>query len=164
MTIPHRWYDRDTNTMRRRRINRSGTVMTGADVLLSRVVAGRDVHSWRLGGHMLFEKPFSAGRDPVDVILTLGVARRLTRLLHVGLEMIGEDLEGFWEVEEAEGGARLLLGPSIRLAAPGQRWQFGAAGGPMIQSGASSRQSEASRTLPASATAFAVKASLSYAF
>ena len=31
-------------------------------------------------------------------------------------EVIGEDLEGFWEAEGAEGGARLLVGPSIRLA------------------------------------------------
>ena len=37
----------------------------------------------------------------------------LTPTTQIGLELLGEDLEGLWEREEAEGGARLLAGPSF---------------------------------------------------
>jgi hypothetical protein len=49
----------------------------------------------------------------------VGVSKNLWRPVYVGVEMIGEDLEGFWEPNEAEGGARLLIGPSMRVASPG---------------------------------------------
>ena len=41
--------------------------------------------------------------------------------ISLGVEAIGEDLEGFWEEEEAEGGARLLMGPSLRISPAGRR-------------------------------------------
>lgn len=40
----------------------------GVNVLLGRVVAGRSFNAWRLDGNALFEKPFSIGRDAVDLI------------------------------------------------------------------------------------------------
>lgn len=47
----------------------------GVNVLLGRVVAGRRFDRWRLDSNLVFEKPFSIGRDAVDVITTVGVAR-----------------------------------------------------------------------------------------
>src|SRR5262245_59289286 len=72
---------------------------TGANVLMTRVAAGRSFSAWRVDGNALVEKPFAIGRDAVDLITTFGVSRALTAALHAGVELIGEDLEGFWERE-----------------------------------------------------------------
>ncbi|MEO5820976.1 MAG: hypothetical protein ABIT71_10745 [Vicinamibacteraceae bacterium] len=111
----------------------------GVNVLLGRLVAGRSFAAWRLDGNALFEKPFAADRDRVDLITTVGVARRVTPAFHVGVELIGQDLEGFWEEDEAEGGARVLIGPSLRVAPPEARWQFAIAGGPVLHATRSTR-------------------------
>jgi hypothetical protein len=139
----------------------------GVTVLLGRVAAGRSAGPWRLDGNLLFEKPYAAvARDAVDLITTLGVARRITPAVHVGLELIGEDLEGFWEAEEAEGGARVLVGPSIRLAPPAARWQVSVAGGPVVHATRSRARSEAPRSLPDAGgrDGFAVRCGVSYGF
>jgi hypothetical protein len=60
---------------------------------------------WRVDSNALFEKPFSTGRDAVDLITTVEVARRLTSAVDAGIELIGEDLEGFWDADEMEDGA-----------------------------------------------------------
>jgi hypothetical protein len=138
----------------------------GVNVLLGRVAAGRTFTAWRVDGNALFEKPLSVDRDAMDVITTFGVARQVMRAVHVGLEMIGEDLEGFWDPNEAEGGARLLVGPSVRVAPSSAKWQVGAAGGPMVHATRSAVVSDATRSLPVSAAkdGYAVRVSLSYAF
>jgi hypothetical protein len=138
----------------------------GVNVLLGRVVAGRSFSAWRLDGNALFEKPYATGRDAVDLITTFGVSRRLLPAFSAGLELIGEDLEGFWEAEEAEGGARLLIGPSFRVAPPAARWQVSVAGGPIIHATRSRLSSDASRGLPSSSgnSGYAVRAALGYAF
>jgi hypothetical protein len=135
----------------------------GINVLLGRVVAGRNFDVWRLDGNAVFEKPFSAHRDSLDLVTTFGVARRLTSAVHLGIEVIGEDLEGFWETDEAEGGARLLAGPSIRIAPPSKRWQASVAGGPVVHATRSSVTSDATRSLPATnRDGYAVRVSLTY--
>jgi len=139
----------------------------GINVLLARVAAGRSFGAWRTDGNALFERPLNVlGRDAIDLITTFGVSRRLTPALHLGLELIGEDLEGFWEAEEAEGGARLLVGPSLRVAPPAQHWQLSVAGGPMIRGSQSGRSSEAIRGLPSASgrSQFAMRASFGYRF
>jgi hypothetical protein len=140
--------------------------INGVNVLLGRVAAGRSFSAWRLDGNALFERPYAVGRDSVDLITSFGVARRLLPALYTGVELIGEDLEGFWEVEEAEGGARVLIGPSIRLAPPNKRWQVSAAGGPVIHATRSGRMSDATRGLPnsVSGNGYAVRAALTYGF
>jgi hypothetical protein len=138
----------------------------GVNVLLGRLTAGRTFTAWRVDGNALFEKPLSIERDAVDLITTIGVARRVTSIMHVGIEMIGEDLEGFWDPNEAEGGARLLVGPSLRFAPPSAKWQIGAAGGPMVHATRSAVVSDATRSLPTGAgtNGYAVRVSLGYAF
>jgi hypothetical protein len=120
----------------------------GASVLLARVVAGREFGLWRLHGNALFQKPLAAGRDAVDLITTVGWSRRLGGSVSLGLEGIVEDIEGFWDPSEAEGGARLLVGPSLHIAPSGRRWQLSFAGGPMFHPSASGRSSAALRDLP----------------
>jgi hypothetical protein len=138
----------------------------GVNVLLGRVAAGRQLSAWRVDGNALFEKPFATGRDKVDVITSLGVSRRLVSAFHAGIEVIGEDLEGFWEEEEAEGGARLMVGPSIRITPPAGRWQVSVAGGPIIHATQSRRLSDATRGLPSSrgSAGYAVRVAFSYGF
>lgn len=101
----------------------------GANVLQARLVGGRERERWRLLGNVLLQKPLSGERDAVDLMTSLGWARKLTSGLALGIEAVGEDLEGFWDPLEAEGGARLLVGPSIHYTPAGRKWRLTAAGG-----------------------------------
>jgi hypothetical protein len=120
----------------------------GVDVLLGRIVGGRESDTWRLHGNLLFQKPLATDRDSIDLITTIGWARKLTPAVALGVEGVGEDLEGFWESDEAEGGARLLVGPSLHVAPSGQRWQLTATGGPAFHPSDTGRSSAALRDLP----------------
>jgi hypothetical protein len=135
---------------------------SGVNVLLMRVVAGRSTESSHVFGNALFQKPLSSERDAVDVITSVGWARKITRAVSLGVEAIGEDFEGFWDSEEAEGGARLLAGPSLHIS-PGQRWQLTATGGPVFHPSDTGRGSGALRDLPPETrrTSYAFKVALS---
>ena len=69
----------------------------GADVLLARLVGGHEATAWRLHGNLVLQKPLATGRDAVDLIMTAGWARRVTAAVAIGVEGLGEDLEGFWD-------------------------------------------------------------------
>jgi hypothetical protein len=96
------------------------------------LVAGREFGRWRLHGNLLFQKPMASGRDPIDIITTVGWMQQLSGTVSLGIEGVAEDVEGFWDPAEAEGGARLLVGPSLHVAPTGRPWQLSLAGGPMI--------------------------------
>jgi hypothetical protein len=136
----------------------------GTNVLLARVVGGREAQTWRLHGNAVFQKPLASDRDAMDLITTFGWAWKLTRSVALGVEGIGEDLEGFWEPEEAEGGARLLVGPSLHVSPAGRKWQLTATGGPAFHPSNTGRSSGALRDLPPSdrRVGYAVKAGLTY--
>lgn len=136
----------------------------GTNTARVRIVAGHDVGRTRLLGNLLLEKPLANGRDAVDVISSLGWVRPVTSALSLGVEAIGEDLEGFWEADEAEGGARLLVGPSLQLR--GARWRFTVGGGPVFHPSRSGRVGAAPRQLPqnGSGTGYAVQSSFSCLF
>jgi hypothetical protein len=139
----------------------------GADVWLARVVADRKTDNWRVGGNVLFQFPHGEpDRDPVDVISTAGWTRRVSRSVGLGVEGIGEDLEGFWDPAEAEGGARLLIGPSLHVAPPAGKWQVTVTGGPMFHPTNSDRSSAAVRDLPpiTQRTGYAMRASVACTF
>jgi hypothetical protein len=127
------------------------------------VVMSQNTPGWRLQGNLLFQKPFSSERDSVDLITSAGWARKLAHGVSLGVEVIGEDLEGFWDSEEAEGGARLLVGPSLHISPAGRRWQLTATGGPMFHPSDTHRSSGAFRDLPPETkrTSYAFKASVS---
>ena len=100
--------------------------------LLSRVTVSYEAPRWRAGGNILFEKAYARNRDNIDVITSLGVQYRLLGSLYGGLETVGEDLEGFWDKEEAEGGAKLLVGPSLNMTTNNSRISFSVSGGPVF--------------------------------
>jgi len=101
-------------------------------VALSRVTAAYESINWRLGANVRFEKAFDKDRDGLDIISSIGVHRQISGSLFGGIEAIGQDLEGFWETDEAEGGARLLVGPSLNFAPATSRFSFTLCGGPII--------------------------------
>ena len=100
--------------------------------LLSRVTVSYDAPRWKAGGNILFEKAFAANRDNIDVITSIGFHYRLSGNLYGGFETVGEDLEGFWDEEEAEGGAKLLVGPSLNMTTNNSRMSFSVSGGPVF--------------------------------
>jgi hypothetical protein len=138
----------------------------GANVGLARLTVGREFARWRAHGNLLLQKPFADNRDAVDLVTSVGWAWRATDTFAIGVEGIGEDLEGFWESEEAEGGARLLVGPSLHLAPANGRWQFSLAGGPMFHPKDTGLSSAAVRDLPAlsHSRGFAVRTSFACRF
>ena len=101
-------------------------------VALSRITAAFESLQWRFGGNVRFEKAFDKNRDDIDVISSIGVHRQITGQLFGGIEAVGQDLEGFWEANEAEGGARMLVGPSLNYAPVSSRFSFTLCGGPII--------------------------------
>lgn len=104
---------------------------SGADVALARIVAARTTAGSALAADVLLEHPFVSGRDAVDVITTVGAAHALTQRVWLGVEAVGSDLEGFWDSEETEGGATLLIGPTLAVSVT-DRWRVVMGGGPVI--------------------------------
>lgn len=138
---------------------------SGIDVLLARVIGGHEGDRWRLHGNLLLQKPLTPGRDPLDLITTVGWARRLTPAVALGVEGLGEDLEGFWDPTEAEGGARILVGPSLHFAPRGHKWQLTATGGPLFHPASTGLSSGALRDLPPTTgrLGYAFRAGVAYA-
>ncbi|HEY8930242.1 MAG TPA: hypothetical protein VIM55_13675 [Mucilaginibacter sp.] len=101
-------------------------------VALSRITAEFDNLNWKIGGNVRFEKAFDKDRDGIDVISSIGVHRQISGQLFGGFEAVGQDLEGFWETGEAEGGAKLLIGPSLNFTPLASRFSFTLCGGPII--------------------------------
>jgi hypothetical protein len=121
-------------------------------VALSRITAFYEGPSWRLGANVRFEKAFAQDRDAIDVISSVGIHRQISESFFAGIEAVGQDLEGFWETDEAEGGAKLLVGPSVNYVPPASRFSFTLCGGPLIYATRSvgAPADFAARELPAS--------------
>jgi len=100
--------------------------------LLGRVTLSYNTSKWKTTGNLLFEKAMASNRDGLDFITSLGVQYSLSQNFYGGIEAIGEDLEGFWDEEEAEGGAKLLIGPSLNLTPQKSKLSFSLAGGPVF--------------------------------
>lgn len=100
--------------------------------LLSRVTFSYETPQWKAGGNLLFEKALASNRDEIDVITSVGFHYCLSENFYGGIEAVGEDLEGFWDKKEAEGGAKLLIGPSLNLSPKKSRLSFSVSGGPVF--------------------------------
>ena len=100
--------------------------------LLSRITFSYEMPQWKFSGNLLLEKALASKRDQIDVITSLGIHYRLSDNFYAGLEAVGEDLEGFWDKEEAEGGAKMLIGPSLSLSPKKSRLSFALSGGPVF--------------------------------
>lgn len=125
-----------------------GREYSRTDVMLARVGLGRVTSRSMVSGNLLFEKPMSGDRDAVDLITTIGAGRRVGSAVTLSVEAVGQDLEGFWDPEEKEGGARLLFGPTIAIAPPAAKWQLSVGGGPIVRATHSDFASGADRPLP----------------
>jgi hypothetical protein len=88
----------------------------GEHVPRARLTLGRSFGDLDLSLAGLLEIPVgSAGRDEADVMVALAGSYAVTPWYRQGFELAAEDLEGFAEAEEAEGGAKLLFGPTAAL-------------------------------------------------
>lgn len=136
----------------------------GATAVLGRVAVGRAFPRSSLFGNLRFERPLAEGRDSIDFITSLGWHYRLAPAIHLGVETIGEDLEGFWEEDEAEGGAKLFVGPSLLFAPAQRRFSASLCGGPILYATRNRRTSSAPRPLGATGNGYTVRLSLAYSF
>ena len=117
--------------------------------ILSRFTVSYDAPRWKAGGNLLLEKSFSGNRDKIDIISSIGFHHILFGRLYGGFETVGEDLEGFWDSQEAEGGAKLLVGPSLNMTTNNSRISFSVSGGPVFYATRSQMTNpEAMRELP----------------
>src|SRR4029077_19366639 len=105
-------------------------------VLIGRVLAGAEVGRGRLQGSLIMERAASSPvrRDAADVVASIGWSRRIVDRLALGVEGVGQDLEGFWDAAEADGGAKLLVGPSLHLRSRNGDWSASAVAGPVLRS------------------------------
>jgi hypothetical protein len=119
----------------------------GTRVLVGRVVAGASLGRGRLQGSLVLERAVSSPirRDAADIVTSVGWSRRIGRRLALGVEGIGQDLEGFWDAAEADGGARLLVGPSLHFETTGG-WSASAIVGPVVHSTSPTRPTSFSGT------------------
>jgi len=101
-------------------------------VLLSRFNAAFENLAWKIGANARIEKAFAADRDEFDLISSFGILRRIKGQLFGGVEAVGQDLEGLWETDEAEGGAKILIGPSLNYVPIGSRLSFSLNAGPIL--------------------------------
>jgi hypothetical protein len=99
---------------------------------ISRITASFDQTNWRMAGNLRFEKAFDKTRDKLDFISSFGYQHRVSNVLYLGFEALGQDLEGFWEKDEAEGGAKVMIGPSINLEPNHSKLSFSLSGGPVF--------------------------------
>jgi hypothetical protein len=65
------------------------------------------------------------------------VTSALSQSVWVGVEAVGSDLEGFFDDAEAEGGATVLVGPSIAVAIS-EHCRLVVGGGPVIRASSTS--------------------------
>jgi hypothetical protein len=137
----------------------------GARVLIGRVLARADVAGGRLQGSLVIERAVSSRvrRDGADVVTSVGWSRRIGDRLALGVEGIGQDLEGFWNHAEADGGARLLVGPSLHVQTKSGAWAATATAGPVLYTPSTiSSRDVPGMTRPYGGRHFAVFASASW--
>jgi hypothetical protein len=90
-----------------------------------RVAGSWDQARLRLGATVHAEKVFAPGRDAIDVMAMAGASYRVLRDVRLGVEYVGQD----FEAEDAEGGARHVVGPNLAVDIDRGRFQLVVAGG-----------------------------------
>ncbi len=90
----------------------------GADLgVFGELTATVDLGRVRIAAAMHIEHIFAPGRDPVDTYAVAGVSVRVHRLIRVGAEFVGQDIEALADDDDdAEGGARFYAGPDVALS------------------------------------------------
>jgi hypothetical protein len=84
-----------------------------------RLTLGRSFDRLDVSLSGLMEIPVgSRGRDELDVMTTLAASYGVLDWLRIGMEAGLEDMEGFFETSEAEGGAKAVFGPTLAFTLP----------------------------------------------
>ena len=84
-----------------------------------RLTLGRSFGKFDMSLSGLLEIPVGdAGRDEADIMVSLAGSYGISRWYRQGFEIGAEDLEGLFEPEEAEGGAKFLFGPTASFLLP----------------------------------------------
>jgi hypothetical protein len=136
---------------------------TNVKSAISRIAVSFDQAKWRSTGNLRFEKAFDSKRDKLDFISSIGFQYKIASSLFLGFEAVGQDLEGFWEADEAEGGAKLMVGPSLNLAPANSKLSFSLSGGPVFYATRSNAiPSEAIRELGASTNGYSIRALVNF--
>jgi hypothetical protein len=79
---------------------------------------------------------FHPGRDPIDLSVTAGAMVRATRVLRVGIEYVGEDLEGLFAGDDDNApGGRHYVGPTAALLLLRGHLRVSATGGALLTPG-----------------------------
>ena len=83
-----------------------------------RLTLGRSFGRLDLSVSGLLEIPVGkAGRDDVDVMMSVAASYGIRPWFRLGMEIAAEDLEGF-SGHDAEGGAKVLVGPTLAVTLP----------------------------------------------
>jgi hypothetical protein len=106
----------------------------GTQLLIGRLVAGTAIGSGQLEGSVVVERALTSlrRRDAADLITTIGWSHQVGARVSLGMEGIGQDLEGFWNPAEADGGAKLLVGPSFHAQSKRGDWTATFTAGPVF--------------------------------
>jgi hypothetical protein len=107
----------------------------GTRVLIGRALVGVETGGGRLQGSFVLERTIASPvkHDAADLVTSIGWSRAIGGVVSLGAEAVGQDLEGLWDRGENEGGAKLLLGPSIHAKSPTGRWSASVTAGPVVQ-------------------------------
>lgn len=100
--------------------------------VVGRITGTYESNRWKVGGNLFLEKMFAENHDDIDVLTSVGAQYRIVKNFYGGIEAIGEDLEGLWDADEDEGGAKMMVGPSLNLVPENMRFSFALSAGPMI--------------------------------
>jgi hypothetical protein len=88
----------------------------GVSIPYLRVIGERALKRWNFAMNAVAEFPRSTAtqeRDAADMLFSVGTSYAMSPAIRLGLEVAGEDLEGFFDEAEAEGGAKFILGPTL---------------------------------------------------
>ncbi len=133
----------------------------GTNVLMSRLAVSRSLRRFHIQGNAVFEKPFARNRDALDVITSFAAGYHIRPSVWAGIDAIGEDLEGLFESDEAEGGAKFMIGPTVLFQIlPKMRVRVG--GGPIFYLTQNTPVSAAPRLLPPGKSGYTVRFSMIY--
>lgn len=86
----------------------------GANGAWASFAVALDLQRVRLGLTTLGEHVFAPGRDGVDIMVQAGLSYRVVSWFRAGVEWVGQDLEETF-ADQAEGGARMFVGPTAAL-------------------------------------------------
>jgi len=125
-----------------------GLDYSNTKLLLSRIVISLKELRWSATGNLFFEKALASDRDAIDLIMSGGIHYQFSPSFAGGIEAVCEDVEGFWDENEAEGGAKLFIGPTINYSPVKSRLSFSFSGGPVIYATSNQNMSAAVRELP----------------